>query len=93
MIASSWLRLASSGEHQTVRDLAGRSAARRPPRATSTVCGQRRAAIATGRLDEVDAVDRTGCSDPAGGPFHDGFSSGVAAADCLRTPHTGCSGI
>ena len=45
-------------------------------------------AIATGRLDEVGRWIDQAARAPAGGPFHDGFSSGAAAADCLRTVHS-----
>ena len=52
------------------------------------MCGQRLVAIATGRLDEVGRWIDQAARAPAGGPFHDGFSSGAAAADCLRTMHS-----
>jgi len=44
-------------------------------------------AIVTGRLDEVGLWIDQAAQAPAGGPFYDGFSSGAAAADCLRTLH------
>ena len=44
-------------------------------------------AISTGRLDEVGRWIDQAARAPAGGPFHDGFRSGAAAADCLRTVH------
>jgi hypothetical protein len=87
LIASSWLRLASSGEHETVRvwlellPFALREGDSRLCVASALV------AIATGRLDEVGRWIDQAARAPAGGPFHDGFSSGAAAADCLRTIH------
>ena len=45
-------------------------------------------AISTGRLDEVGRWIDQAARAPAGGPFHDGFRSGVAAADCLRAVHS-----
>ena len=87
LIASSWLRFASSGEHETVRawlellPIAVRDGDSRLCVAGALV------AIATGRSDEVRRWIDQAARAPAGGPFHDGFSSGAAAADCLRTVH------
>jgi LuxR family maltose regulon positive regulatory protein len=44
-------------------------------------------ALSTGRLDGVRRWIDQAARAPAGGPFHDGFRSGAAAADCLRTVH------
>ena len=87
LVASSWLRFASSGEHETVRTWLGLL----PPavhEGDSRLCvASAVVAIVTGRLDEVGRwIDRA-ASTPAGGPFYDGFSSGAAAAGCLRTVH------
>ena len=87
LIASSWLRVASSGEHETVRTWLGLL----PPavhEGDSRLCvASALVAIVTGRLDEVGLWIDQAAQAPAGGPFYDGFSSGAAAADCLRTLH------
>ena len=87
LIASSWLRFATSGEHETVRTWLGLL----PPAVhdgDSRLCvASALVAISTGRLDEVGRWIDQAARAPAGGPFHDGFSSGAAAADCLRTVH------
>ena len=88
LIAASWLRFATSGEHETVRTWLELL----PPTAhdgDSRLCvASALVAIATGRLDEVGRWIDQAARTPAGGPFHDGFSSGIAAADCLRTMHS-----
>lgn len=87
LIAASWLRFASSGEHETVRTWLELL----PPdvhSGDSRLCAASAlVAIATGRLDEVGQWIDHAARAPAGGPFYDGFSSGAAAADCLRTMH------
>ena len=88
LIAASWLRFATSGEHETVRAWLELL----PPTVhdgDSRLCAASAVvAIATGRLDEVGRWIDQAARTPAGGTFHDGFSSGVAAADCLRTMHS-----
>jgi len=87
LIASSWRRFASLGQHETVRAWLGLL-----PRAVhdgdSRLCvASAVVATVTGRLDEVGRwIDRA-AGTPAAGPFYDGFRSGAAAADCLRTVH------
>ena len=88
LIASSWLRFATSGAHETVR-----AWLELLPRAVhdgdSRLCvASAVVALSTGRLDGVRRWIDQAARAPAGGPFHDGFSSGVAAADCLRTVHS-----
>ena len=74
LIASSWLRFASSGEHETVRAWLGLL----PPAVhggDSRLCvASALVAIATGRLDEVGWWIDQAARAPAGGPFYDGFS-------------------
>ena len=88
LIASSWLRFASSGEHETVRAWLGLL----PPavhEGDSRLCvASALVAIVTGRLDDVGRWIDQAARAPAGGPFYDGFRSGAAAADCLRTVHS-----
>jgi LuxR family transcriptional regulator, maltose regulon positive regulatory protein len=88
LIALSWLRFASSGEHETVRTWLELL----PPgvrNGDSRLCvASALVAIATGRLDEVERWIDQAARAPAGGRFYDGFSSGAAAADCLRTVHS-----
>ena len=88
LIASSWLAYGSSGAHETVRtwlELLPRAVHDGDARlcVASAVM-----ALSTGRLDGVRRWIDQAASVPAGGPFHDGFRSGVAAADCLRTVHS-----
>jgi LuxR family maltose regulon positive regulatory protein len=87
LIASSWLSYGTSGAHQTVRawlELLPRAIHDGDARlcVASAVM-----ALSTGRLDGVRRWIDQAARAPAGGPFHDGFHSGVAAADCLRTVH------
>jgi LuxR family maltose regulon positive regulatory protein len=88
LIASAWLPLATSGRHETVRAWLGLL----PPAvhagdARLCVAGAV-TAVSAGRLDEGERwIDRAARA-PAPGPFHDGFGSGGAAADCLRTAHS-----
>ena len=87
LIASSWLSYGTSGAHETVRAWLALL-----PRAVhdgdSRLCvASAVMALSTGRLDGVRRWIDQAARAPAGGPFHDGFSSGVAAADCLRTVH------
>jgi LuxR family maltose regulon positive regulatory protein len=87
LIASSWLRIATSGEHETVLAWLGLL-----PRAVidgdSRLCvASAVTGIVTGRLDDVGPWIEQAIRAPAGGPFYDGFRSGAAAADCLRTAH------
>jgi LuxR family maltose regulon positive regulatory protein len=88
LIASSWLSFATSGGHDTVRTwLALLPSATSDADCRLCVAGAV-TAIGTGRLDDVGQwVDRAARA-PARGPFYDGFASGVAAADCLRTVHS-----
>jgi hypothetical protein len=44
-------------------------------------------AIGLGQLDEVGGCIEAAARVPAGGPFHDGFTSGVAAASSLNCMH------
>ena len=85
LIASSWLRFASSGEHETVRtwlDLLPSTV----HDGDSRLCvASAVVAIVTGRLHEVGPWIDKAARAPARGAFYDGFSSGAAAADCLRT--------
>ena len=85
LIASSWRRFASLGQHETVRAWLGLL----PPavqNGDSRLCvASALVAIVTGRLDEVGRWIDQAARTPAGGPFYDGFSSGTAAAGCLRT--------
>jgi len=87
LIASSWLSYGTSGAHQSVR-----AWLELLPRAIhdgdSRLCvASAVMALSTGRLDGVRRWIDQAARAPAGGPFHDGFHSGVAAADCLRTVH------
>ena len=87
LIASSWLSYGTSGAHETVRAWLALL-----PRAVhdgdSRLCvASAVMALSTGRLDGVRRWIDQAAQAPAGGPFYDGFSSGVAAADCLRTVH------
>ena len=88
LIASSWLRFASSGQHETVRAWL----ALLPPTVhdgDSRLCvASAITAIATGRLDEVGRLAENAARAPAGGPFYDGFGSGTAAVHCIRTVHS-----
>jgi ATP/maltotriose-dependent transcriptional regulator MalT len=87
LIASSWRRFATSGEHETIRTWlellppAVRAGDSRLCIASALV------SISTGRLDEVGHWIDQAARASAGGPFHDGFNSGTAAANCLRTVH------
>jgi LuxR family maltose regulon positive regulatory protein len=87
LIASSWRRFASSGQHETVRAWLGQL----PPAVhdgDSRLCvASAVVATVTGRLDEVGRWIDQAARTPATGPFYDGFGSGAAAADCLRTVH------
>ena len=88
LIASSWLSYGSSGAHETVRawlELLPRSV----HDGDSRLCvASAVMALSTGRLDGVGRWIDQAARASAGGPFHDGFTSGVAAADCLRTVHS-----
>jgi LuxR family maltose regulon positive regulatory protein len=87
LIASLWLPLATSGRHETVRAWLGLL----PPAlrdGDARLCvASAVTAIGTGRLDQVGRLIDQAARVPAGGPFHDGFRSGPAAADCLRAVH------
>jgi LuxR family maltose regulon positive regulatory protein len=87
LIASLWLPLATSGRHETVRTwLELLPPALRDGDARLCVAGTV-TAISTGRLDQVGRWIDLAARAPARGPFHDGFRSGAAAADCLRAVH------
>jgi LuxR family maltose regulon positive regulatory protein len=85
LIASSWLAYGSTGAHETVRAWLELL----PPAVhdgDSRLCvASAVMALSTGRLDGVRRWIDQAARAPAGGPFHDGFRSGAAAADCLRT--------
>jgi LuxR family maltose regulon positive regulatory protein len=88
LIASSWLSYGTSGAHETVRAWLGLL-----PRAVhdgdSRLCvASAVMALSTGRLDGVQRWIDQAARTPAGGPFYDGFHSGIAASDCLRTVHS-----
>ena len=87
LIASSWRRFATSGEHETIRTWLELL----PPAVRvgdSRLCiASALVSISTGRLDEVGPWIDQAARAPAGGPFHDGFNSGTAGTNCLRTVH------
>ena len=88
LIASSWLPYGTSGAHETVRawlELLPPAVHDGDARlcVASAVMG-----LSTGQLEGVQRWIDQAARVPARGPFHDGFRSGVAAADCLRTVHT-----
>ena len=88
LIASSWLAFATSGRHETVRAWLGLLPAAVHDGDSRLCVAGALTAIGTGRLDDVGRWIDQAARAPAGGPFHDGFRSGVAAADCLRTVHS-----
>ena len=88
LIASSWLGFASSGEHETVRTWLELLPTAVHDGDSRLCVASALVAIATGRLDEVGRWIDQAARAAAGGPFYDGFSSGAAAADCLRTVHS-----
>jgi LuxR family maltose regulon positive regulatory protein len=88
LIASSWLPTATSGRPETVRAWLGLLPTAVHDGDSRLCVAGAVTAITTGRLDEVGPWIDQAARAPAGGPFHDGFSSGIAAADCLRTVHS-----
>jgi LuxR family transcriptional regulator, maltose regulon positive regulatory protein len=88
LIASSWLPVATSGRHETVRGWLELLPAPFIDGDSRLCVAGALTAIATGRLDEVEHWISQAARAPAGGPFHDGFRSGAAAADCFRAVHS-----
>ncbi len=85
MVAAAWRPYSYIAAHQTIRSWLEAL----PPevhRGDARLCvASAVTAIGMGHLDEVGPwIDRAERA-PAAGPFHDGFSSGVAAAPCLRS--------
>ena len=85
MVAASWWPLAHAGGHQTVQGWL-EALPREVHQSDARLCvASAVTAIGSGRLDEVAPWIELASKTPAAGPFYDGFSSGVAAAGCLRS--------
>ncbi len=92
MVASSWRPVAYAGGHQTVQGWL-RALPREVHRGDARLCvASAVTAIGIGRLDEVGPWIELASQRPAAGPFYDGFTSGVAAADCLRSANAWLTG-
>ncbi len=92
LVAEAWRPLSYLGSHQTIQswlealpDDVHRGDARLC--VASAVTG-----IGLGQLDEVVSWIELAARAPAAGPFHDGFPSGLAAANCLRCVHNWLTG-
>ena len=85
MVAAAWRPYSYIAAHQTIRSWLEAL----PPdvhRGDARLCvASAVTAIGMGHLDEVGPWIEQAARAPAAGPFHDGFSSGVAAANCLRS--------
>ncbi len=92
MVAFSWRPVAYAGGHQTVQGWL-HALPREVHRGDARLCvASAVTAIGIGRHDAVAPWIELASRISAAGPFYDGFTSGVAAADCLRSANAWLTG-
>ena len=87
LVALWWLPVNSSGGLHTVQQWLEELPSAAFERDSRLCVARAFVAIGLGQLDEVGGWIEAAARVPAGGPFHDGFTSGVAAASSLNCMH------
>jgi LuxR family transcriptional regulator, maltose regulon positive regulatory protein len=87
LVASSWRPVLWSGGDHTVQRWLEELPSEAFERDARLCVARALVAISLGHLDEVGGWIEAAARAPAGGPFHDGFTSGAAAASSLSCMH------
>ena len=92
MVAEAWRPLSYVGSHRTIQTWLEALPAD-VHRGDARLCvASAVTAIGLGQLDEVGLWIELAARAPAAGPFHDGFPSALAAANCLRSVNNWLTG-